>query len=147
MPYSLGDLRAELRQLIEAEIDAGRSPQRAWIAHALLCKHPLTATKDREFNMLCRNKAVNEAALEVLRTLRLEEKDPARVSGQGDLLGYEYLKKAYSVERDGELVIVPIQEMTIAERNARADEYMRMSEGCIGHADELRRYTPTANVA
>lgn len=83
----------------------------------------------------------------MLRTLRLEERDPGRVSGQGDLLGYQFLKKAYSVERNGELIIVPIQEMTIAERNERADEYVKMSEGCIGHADELRRYRPPANVA
>lgn len=144
MAYSPGDLRREVHRIIEVHLAAGRKVVWAWLVKDVLDRHPLPLIRDHDFNVICRRIAVGETAREVLRDLKLAADDPKKVSGPGTLPGFEHLQQGYPVERDDEIVIVPIDQMTRAERLDRARQYRSMARGCIAHARELERYEPPA---
>lgn len=146
MAYSPGDLRREIHRIVDAHLTAGRKIVWAWLVKDVLDHHPLPLIRDHDFNLTCRNIAVGECAREVLRDLKLAADDPKKVSGTGTLPGFEHLQRAYPVERDNEVIIVPIDQMTRTERLDRARQYRRMAQGCIAHARELERYEPPATV-
>jgi hypothetical protein len=104
---------------------------------------------DRDFNILCRREAVARYVREVLRDLKLAAEDEESVSRSGSLPlpGFKHLQLGYPLERDGELVLVPIARMTSVERRAKATQYRRMGDGCYEHADELDRYDDDAKAA
>jgi hypothetical protein len=54
--------------------------------------------------------------------------------------GYDHLQTAYSVKRDGQRMIVPLQLLRKKELLGRADEFDRQSSGLAKHAEEIRRY-------
>ena len=149
MPYSPGDLRREVHGIIASHLAAGRPVRWAWLVADVLAKHPLALIPDHDFNVLCRRLATSEAVRDVLHDLKLAADDPRKVSGAGTLPlpGFQFLQQGYPVERDGEVVIVPIDEMTRAERLGRAKQYRKMAAGCIGHARELERYIPPPKTA
>lgn len=144
MAYSPGDLRREIHRIIDDHLTAGRKIVWAWLVKDVLDRHPLPLIRDHDFNLTCRHIAVGECAREVLRDLKLAASDPAKVSGTGTLPGYEHLNRGYPLDRDGEIVIVPIDQMTRSERLERAQQYRAMARGCIAHARELERYEPPA---
>jgi len=148
MSYSPGDLRREIRDVVAADLEAGREINRGWLVHALLSKHPLGAIKDRDFNVLCRQSAVVDAVREVLRDLKFAERSPEAVSGSGQLPlpGFKHLQRGYPVDRDGDSIIKPIQVMSDEELLAKAEVYETMADGCREHADELRRYVASRSV-
>lgn len=146
MAYSSGDLRREIRAIVSGLLAADQKVNRGWLEHDVLSRHPLPPIADRDFNILCRREAVSKAVREVLRDLKLAADDPESVSGTGTLPlpGYKHLQQGYPIERDGELVIVPITLMTRAERGDRVSLYRKMAVGCQEHADELERYGEAA---
>lgn len=139
MPYSQSDLKQEIRDIVAADLAAGKTIQRGWLVHAVLNAHPLGAIRDRDFNLLCRQAAVVEAVREVLRDLKFAAEKPETVASRGQLPlpGFTHLQRGYPVA-DGE--IKPIQVIGDDVLLARADLYDRMSDGCREHADEIRRY-------
>ena len=149
MAYSPGDLRREVHRIIEAALTAGRRTQWAWLVTDVLNAHPLPLIPDHDFNVICRRLAVAGTVREVLHDLKLAADDPAKASGAGTMLlpGYQHLQRGYPIDRDGTIEIVPIDQMTRAERVARAKQYRKMSAGCLAHARELERYTPPASAA
>lgn len=54
--------------------------------------------------------------------------------------GFEHLQRAYTVQRGGETVLVPVDQCTNAELLARAAEYVTMAKGCRDHATEIHAY-------
>lgn len=140
MAYSPGDLRHEIHHIIEAHLTAGHKVIWAWLVKDVLDRHPLPLIRDHDFNLTCRHIAVGECAREVLRNLKLAADDPKKVSGSGTLPGFKHLQQGYPIERDAEITIVPIDQMTRPERLERARQYRSMARGCIAHARELERY-------
>ena len=57
-----------------------------------------------------------------------------------DIREVERLQRGYLVDREKESVLVPTDQLTDTELDAKANEYGRMAEGCRLHALELRRY-------
>lgn len=142
MPYSMTDLRGEIRDRIRDDIASGKIIDRGWLCHEILAKHPIGIMPDRDFNILCRQETVARTMRDLLREMKAELESAENVSGAGQmpLPGFTHLQRAYPIERDGNLVIVPIGQMTRAERRAKATQYRKMSVGCSEHADELERY-------
>ena len=147
MAYSPRDLRQEIRTAVVVNLAAGNNIVRGWLEHDILSRHPMPTFRGQEFTTLCRKMAVSQAVREVLRQLKLADEDPEGVSGSGQLPlpGFKHLQLGYPLtrcDRKGkpELIIVPITNMTSAERLAKADRYDAMAIGCAEHADELRRY-------
>lgn len=54
--------------------------------------------------------------------------------------GFDHLQVAYTVQREGETVLVPVDQCTDAELLTRATEYVSMAKGCRDHATELHNY-------
>lgn len=52
--------------------------------------------------------------------------------------GYKHLQMAYQVERNGELVLVPTEQLTEAEARWLAAEERRKAAECERDAEELR---------
>jgi hypothetical protein len=132
------DLRGEIESLIVTRIDAGQILQRSWITQEILCQHPIAVFPDSDFYRCCARETV-AAAVRKVNALFKEEPETV-TQGQLPLAGYTYLQRAYPLTRDGELLLVPIMQMTLAELNDKARCYDKMSDGCRGHADELRRF-------
>lgn len=64
-----------------------------------------------------------------------DERDPNLV-----LPGLKFLQKAYPFKRDGDRVLVPIRQCTIAELQSRRDQHEKMMLGHAGHVEELDVY-------
>lgn len=143
--YDTAQLHTEIEDLIRHRIGGGEIVRKEWICHELLSRHPLPDFPDIDFTQVCRRLAVMDAVNKVNRRFKEEPENVA----QGDLplAGYTYLQQAYSVERDGDTVLVPIGRMTMQERRAKVALYREMAEGCRGHADELERYSGQAEAA
>lgn len=149
MAYSPGDLRREIIKVIEIQLAANQPVKWMWLVNDVLKRHPLPMLPDFDFNNICRRGYVGECVREVLRDLKLDASNPASVAsgGQLPLPGYKHLQQGYPVERNKQIVIVPIDLMTDAERWGRAQQYRAMSKGCLKHAEELERYQPTDRIA
>jgi hypothetical protein len=149
MAYSPSDLRREVHRIISDHLAAGHTVRWAWLIKDVLDNHPLPLVSDHDFNVLCRRIAVGETVRDVLGDLKLDAKDPAKVSGMGTLPlpGHNHLQQGYPMERDGEFVIVPVTKLTRAELKARALLYRSMAAGCIEHAEELERYADGLDAA
>lgn len=53
---------------------------------------------------------------------------------------FEHLQKAYVVERNGEEVIVPVNQLSDEEIEAKIAELKKIGNEALGHADELSYY-------
>lgn len=143
--YSAADLAAEVEKTIQQRIDAGQIIKKDWIGHEILALHPMPEFPGSDFTECCRRLAVADA---VNRVNRRFKEEPQTVSqGELPLPGYQYLQKAYPVERDGEKLLVPISQLTDAEVRAKIALYREMSRGCSAHADELERFIGLAQAA
>lgn len=143
MSYSSKELRREIKNIVVGRLERGDSIIRAWLVREVLVQHPLPEMEDVDFNELCRNIAVVQEVRHVLRELKLSSEKEEGVSGAGELPlpGYKHLQRGYPIERDGEIVIVPIFAMSRQEIEERAEKYMAMAKGCEAHAEELRLFS------
>lgn len=127
-------LYAEVRAVVEARIEAGETVALAWVTHQVVANHDGIDGPDVEFYRLCAFDAIQRVAKRIIGRY-----EPAAASdGQLVMEGFEHALKAYPVERGGDRVLVPTDQLTAAELEARADEYDRMADGCRQHAKELR---------
>jgi hypothetical protein len=143
--YDPAALYTEIESIFIHRIDAGNTVHAEWIVHEILTRHPLPDFPDADFTKCCRRLAVADA---VRRVNRKFKEEPGTVAqGVLPLPGYTYLQRAYSVERNNEIVFVPLPRMSNAERRAKVTLYRQMGAGCYGHADELEAYDRKAGAA
>lgn len=132
------EIQAEIAEMIEARAAAGDPVRAAWLIHAIINAHPLPEHNEAEFYTCC-------AYGHVAHCVRMALRDEKAREGEDDnasllLPGFKRLHRRYSVMREGEQVIVPIQAMTVRELKVKADDYLSMARGNKEHADELFRY-------
>lgn len=144
--YSQSDLFVEVCKIIDDTVDKGQQTQASWIATSVITKHPEITGNDSDFYTLCAREHVRDTVRSALRRYKPQagDSDPNLV-----LPGFKRLLKAYPIEREGDQVIVPIDQLSDPELDAKINELRAMGEGCFEHADELTRYkgqrkTPTA---
>lgn len=138
MAYSGSDLLAEIRRCIDTKIEAGQPVPAGWVATEVAAAHANIIGPDAEFHFYCTRNHVRDQVTKALKHYKCEltkEADPQLV-----LPGYERLQRAYSILRDGEDVIVPIDALTDEKVELKAAELEAMAAGALKHADELRRY-------
>jgi hypothetical protein len=139
--YSTRELSEEIRQIIEEGLDSGRVQPASWIVDAVLKLHPFPPDwigDDREFAEQCCQAHIRVEVRKKLREYKAAEEKDDPV--QARLPGFDYVQRAYLVERGGEAVIVPIGQMTLDELQEKIAELEGMAQGCVAHAEELRRY-------
>lgn len=138
------EIETEIAQLIEAGVAAGQEVRQAWLVHAVVNARPLPEGEHADFYACCAYGHVAHCVRNVLRGEKAKE-----ASDDDNLLlpGFKRLHRRYSVMRDSEQVIVPIEAMTVRELKTKADEYLAMARGNKQHADELLRYAGHREVA
>jgi hypothetical protein len=132
------ELMGEVREFIEAELDARRSVRINAATEAIVARHPQPRHREQAFYALVAYEHVRDCVVSVYRRYAPpEDEDP---DAQLVMPGFERLQRAYPVERDGDRVLVPVELLTDAELDSKAATYEEMALGCQLHAKELRRY-------
>lgn len=131
------DLVAEVQVLVEGRIDQGLSTEKAWLTHEILNRHQDLSGDDADWYRLCGYEHVGDTVGAVVRRYRPGKEGP---DPQITIPGFEYLQKAYAIERDGRPTIVPIAQLSDDEVRGKAAELRGMAAGCHQHADELERF-------
>lgn len=142
--YSAADLTQEIRRIIDDGLARDRAQPASWIVKAVLDRHPFPAAwqgDDRDFAEGCCAAHVRVEVRKKLREYKAgEDDDGATNPAQGRLPGFDYVQRAYLIERAGEPTIVPIGQMTELEGAAKIAELRKMARGAAAHAAELERY-------
>jgi hypothetical protein len=71
---------------------------------------------------------------------KVVKKYETHASDAPTLKGFEHLRTAYPVHRDGEHLLVPIHLLTDAELEERAEEFIKSAKALRKHAKEIYDY-------
>lgn len=140
----MSSIYTEVRELIAGKIAAGQVVIVDWVTREVIGAHADIEGSDADFYLGCASAHVKEI---VKRVVGKYDAAKGRIEEQLVLEGYEYLQVAYSVEREGGTVLVPVDQLTDAEIEDRAKEYDAMAVGCRVHADELRLFSRSRGIA
>lgn len=126
----------EIRKLVTDKVNSGAIVRVDWLTAEIISERNRFEGEDADFYLVCAHKHVSEIVKECIGKF----KPKPQLDRQAPLPGFNHLQKAYPVEREGIRLLVPIHMLTNQELEARALEYMEMSEGCIAHAKEIRMF-------
>lgn len=132
------DVMNEIRGIVHERVDAGVTIRVEWLTQEILATKSAIEGDDAEFYIACGVDFIKDAVKRCIGSY--EPKATASQDAQIVMEGFDYLQKAYTVERDKETVLVPVDGLTPDEIEARALELEAMARGCIAHAKELRNY-------
>jgi len=127
------ELEQDAANLIATRLDAGEVVHAKWAVQELLNIHADIAGNDVDFYILCAREHVYRVIKKVIDRYEKPEDDEKQML----LVGYEFLRVAYPVERDKERVVVPIHQLTDEELTARANEFRTQAGSLLRHADEI----------
>jgi len=125
-------LRDEIRAVIQAGLDAGQPMPAKWVVQSVVSTHLEECTTD--FTQICAWHTVSTLTNAIVRESRA---DPAE---QLILPGHEQLQSRYTIVRDGDSVIVPLEQCTDVELRTKARELRTHARGCEIHAREIEDY-------
>lgn len=139
MSYSQSDLTIEIKQIIEQGLATHVATAASFIAMAVVARHPLPSGwkgDHRDFAIVCIHNHVRSMVKDVLKTMKAADiGDP-----QMTMEGFSRLQKAYIIERNKDLTVVPIEQCSDEELLAKAAELRSKIEGMAEHEDEIHRY-------
>jgi len=139
MNYSSEDLTKEVETLFDSYVKTGRSIHVDWLANAMMQRHPGIDGPDKDFYTLCAWAHIKTTIRAVVRNSKPSESGISDIP-QLSLPGFVRLQTHYHIERDSEICLIRIDELSDEEIELKAREYEAMAEGCRLHAAELRRY-------
>lgn len=126
----------EVRKIIADKVAGGEVIVVDWLTHEIIAGKAGIEGPDTEFYRVCAFTHVKDV---VKRCVGKYDAKPDS-DRQLVLTGFEHLQVAYTVMRQGDIVLVPVDQLTDEEIENRAKEYDLMAEGCRAHALELRSY-------
>ncbi|MER9937452.1 hypothetical protein [Mesorhizobium sp. M0088] len=127
---------SEVRKIIADKIAAGEIVIVDWLTHEIVAGKPGIEGTDTEFYRVCAYTHVKDL---VKRCVGKYDARP-ETDRQLTLAGFEHLQVAYTVDREGRVTLVPVDQLSDSEIIGRAKAYDLMAEGCRAHARELRSY-------
>lgn len=127
---------SDVRKFIADKVANGEIVVVEWLTHEIVSSKSDIEGADTEFYRVCAYTHVKDV---VKRCVGKYDAKPVS-DQQLTLDGFEHLQVAYTVERNAQIVLVPVNQLTDAEIEARAQEYERMAISCRAHARELRSY-------
>jgi hypothetical protein len=130
------ELTLEVETLIDERFAAEKKVPQSWLVKEMIDRHGDIHGDDVPFFKLCGNIAVAATVRAVMKRCLADEDElnPA----QAELFpGYKRLQRRYSIERNGERILVALQGLTIQEGRAKAHEKRAMAKGNTEHAEEL----------
>jgi hypothetical protein len=149
--YTEAELRAEIQKEIARLLEEREAIHPAWLTHAICKRHrnglavdadngaDIEEPEDVAFWRFGGYYTTRKLATSCINDLEPGMEDTAD-DAQPFLPGYQYLRPQYVTKRDGVDVMVPIEQMTPGELEAKANQYERNSVTLAEHARELRRY-------
>lgn len=117
-----------------------------WAVQELINSRGEIVGDGTDFFLLCAREHCNRVVKKVVELFNMQTEEHDERAEQMTLDGFEHLRIAYSVERDGERTLVPINQCTAAELLHRAAEFRRQSKGLEAHAREIERYVASRDV-
>lgn len=130
------NITAEVHKLVDEKFASGVLVQTHWIAQEILSSHDDIDGEDAAWYRVCTFKEVCRIAKSAIGKFRAED----TTSEQLLLPGFKHLCKAYPMTRQGDLVLVPVDQCSDFELLGRAEELDKMAKGCVSHAAEIREY-------
>lgn len=127
---------SEIRALIDDKIAAGVEVRADWVAAGIIEMKDKIDGDDLPFYRVCAYRDVVRIAKRVIGKFEVTDATPDQLV----LPGFKHLCKAYPMERDGAVVLVPVNLCTEAELLARASQLQDMAKGCRAHASEILDY-------
>jgi hypothetical protein len=132
----------ELTKMVNSTIDdiiaRGDVVTKAWAIAAIIQKHPRPAGADADYWTAVEQIAVDAMVRNALRLRRQAEEKAT--PDQPTLPGFERLQRSYSVVRDGEQCLVPIDQLTAEEGRSKVAYLRALAEANVKHARELENY-------
>lgn len=131
------EIRAFISALVADKIDAGQVVNQDWTVTEILNEYDDIEGEDKDFYVVAARHWVNS---EVKSAIGRYEPSAGVALDQLVLDGFEHLQKAYPVLRGESRQLVPVDQLTDFECEAKAGEYEKMGDGCYAHAAEIRSY-------
>lgn len=142
---SAREINTEILSMIAA-LEGKEIINRAWLVTAMLAEHPLKRHRKKdpdEFSLTCRQGFISASVDAVLARLKFQDEggDPDQTELElPPRPGFKHLRQLYPIKRDGAIMLVPLEQMTDDEIEAKVKTYRRASLSLDGHATELERY-------
>jgi len=133
------DIEKAASEIITAKIEHGEIVKMQWAVQELISSMGEIMGEGSEFYII----TADFYAWRVIKKMvnKLDAATSAvRSHQQMDLEGFASMQVAYTVKRDGAIALVPVELMTIQEREDRASLYDRGANALKQHAKELRAY-------
>ncbi len=129
---------SEVSKFIADKIDSGEIIRVEWLTTELMERHNGIAGDDLAFYRTCTRAHLQNVVNKCIGKYDTEAK--AQPEAQIVLAGFEHLQRAYTIERNGSNMLIPVDKCSDAELLRRAGEYEDMAIGCRRHAKELRSF-------
>ena len=126
----------EVSAFVSQKIASGVIVHVDWLTTEFLSTKDHIEGEDTPFYTICAQHHIRDIAKACIG----KYKPKPQVDETLTLPGFEYLQKAYPVEREGKSLLIPVHFLTDTELEMRAGEYVTMAKGCEAHAKEIRRY-------
>lgn len=133
----------EIHKLIDDKINSGVVVHADWIAASILSIKDQIEGDDAPFYRVCAYRDVVRIAKRVIGKFKADDTTPEQLV----LAGFEHLCKAYPMDRNGAVVLVPVTLCTDEELLARAAQLEKQAKGCRAHARELLDYVAARELA
>jgi hypothetical protein len=134
---SKNEIVAEISAMIAGKITANVAVNCAWLTTEYLNTKSDISGSDLPFYSTCAHHYVWDVAK---RCVKRYDDQASSESQQLVMDGFEHLRKAYPVNRGGEICLVPVNQCTDDELRQRAEEYLSMSQALVKHAKEIFAY-------
>lgn len=131
------NIHGEVRKLIADCVARGEVRSVASYVDIVMADHTDIEGEDADFYVICTRHRIKDIVSATIGKFAPKTKQS---DAQLVLDGFEHLQVAYTFERMGETVLVPVDQCSDIELAARAAEYEDMASGCRAHARELREY-------
>lgn len=128
---------SEVKKFVQDRIDSGVITRVDWLTSEYLGAKEGIEGADAPFYRACAIAHITEV---VKRVVGKYDPKPTRADDQMVFPGFTHMQKAYTVQRNGIHLLVPVDLLTDDEIEARAAEYDAMAKGCRDHARELRNF-------
>ena len=132
------DVTHEIRKIVTDRLNAGLIIRAEWLTTEILAMKADIDGEDADFYVACAVDFIRDTTKRCIGDYA--PKASAKTDAQILMQGFDYMQRAYTVERDDEICVVPVQLLTDEEIEGRAIDLESMARGCIAHAKELRAY-------
>lgn len=130
------ELKQLAHSLIAEKLQNKDEVQMEWAVHELIKARGKIHGAGVDFYKLC----AHEHCYRIVKSVVDKYEGESEPEDQMLLEGFKYVQSAYTIDRDGERALVPIEQLKDDELLVRADLFDTQAKAMQAHAKELRLY-------